>query len=124
MAWYDRVLKKVQREPVPQHFSKKIDDYEITEGEDGALFVKLQNKIEITGGIVEDYYEGTSNYSKTYTKPMQGISIANDGLNNLTFTINGVTRTVYSGEPYNATLKPFTQLTINATDKYRVEVLS
>lgn len=132
MPYNTKDIKTVNRMPVPQIFDEDKDDYDVHKGKDGQAFVKDKDVLaklvsledKLSGGIVEDYYEGSSNYTKTYPTPMKGISIANDGLKNLTFTINGITRTVYSGEPYNGTLKPFTQIQINATDKYRVEVLS
>ncbi|WP_368657622.1 hypothetical protein AB3Z07_21145 [Metabacillus halosaccharovorans] len=133
MPWYDRVLKKVNREPVPAVFDDETDDWVVPRGDrNGQAFVKDQESLEkltslenkLSGGIVEDYYEGAADYSKTYSIPMRGISIANDGIEHLTFTINGIKRTIYAGEVYSGTLKPFTQISIAATDKYRVEVLS
>lgn len=128
MPWNDSTLKKVgQGEPIPQHFSDKADDFEPTKGEDGSLFVKVQNNIQLVGSFVEDYWEYNNqpSFTKTCDSEMNGISIANDGVNNLTFVVNSITRTVYPGETYNATFKqPFTQVTINATDLYRAEVLS
>lgn len=79
--------------------------------------------VQLTGSIVQDYHEGNTNYSNTYQSSMTGVSIANDGLENLTFTISGVTRTVYPSDVYNATLQPFTTIQINAVDYYRLEVL-
>lgn len=120
MAWMDKLLKKIGRNEVPgQHYNKKKDDFEVTEGEDGALFVKVIN------GVVEDFWSGSSNITKNFSTPLNGVSIANDGLETLTFTVNGTTRPVYSGEVYTATFKnTFTSITITASDLYRAEVLS
>lgn len=123
MSWVSKALKKIgsggRAEPIPQHFSDKIDDFEPTKGEDGALFVKVKNN------VVEDYWQGSSNITKTFSTSMTGVSIANDGIANMTFTINGTTRTVYPGEVYTANFKSsFTSITITASDLYRAEVLS
>lgn len=130
---------------LPQHKVEGTDAYEETVGSGGALHTKdkdvvtrlasLEAKIDSildgttpakiypTGNVVEDYWEGASSTTRTFTEAMTGVSIANDGVQTLTFTINGVTRTLYPGEPYTGTLKPFTQISISATDKYRAEVM-
>lgn len=121
MSWIDKALKRIgsRGEAIPQHFSDKIDDYEPTKGEDGALFVKVKNN------VVEEYWEGNNNTSKNFSTTMTGVSIANDGIEKLTFTINNVSRSVYPGEVYTATFKnSFTSITITASDLYRAEVLS
>lgn len=120
MSWINKALKKIGRsEPIPQHFSDKADDFEPTKGEDGSLFVKVKSN------VVEEYWEGSSNTTKNFSTPMTGVSIANDGLEKLSFTINGVTRSMYPGEVYTATYKnSFTSITITASDLYRAEVLS
>jgi hypothetical protein len=81
-------------------------------------------QVKAKGTLVEDYIEGSSNITKSYPTMMSGVSVSNDGEQNLTFTINGITRTLYPTEIYNGTLKPFNQIEIKATDKYRVEVMS
>jgi hypothetical protein len=48
MGWTNKLLKMVgfgnnNAMPIPQHFSDKIDDFEVQKGEDGALFTKVQN---------------------------------------------------------------------------------
>lgn len=120
MAWYDKALKMIEKVAGPQFFSDEANDWVISKGDaDGSLFVKVKNN------VVEDYWEGNSNTTKTYQTNMNGISISNDGVEKLTFSINGITRTVYAGEVYTAQFKqPFTSVSVTATDLYRVEVLS
>jgi hypothetical protein len=124
MAADSKDLKLAKGRVAPQFYDETKQDYEYQKGSDGAIHMKVVNKQVILGSVVEFYYEGNSNFSKTFETTMNAVSIANDGLEILSFTINGVTRTIYPGEPYNATLRPFTQIQINATDKYRLEVLS
>lgn len=102
------LLRDAEGNIIPQKFDPELD-----------TFVPLTPE-----GVVEDYFEGSSTVTKTYGSDMTGVSIANDGLENLTFTVNGITRTVYAGEPYNGVLKPFRSITVTATDKFRCEVLT
>lgn len=101
------IITDVNGRPIPQYFDEELDQYIPLSVEPKAV----------------DYFEGQSTITKNYSTKMNGISVSNDGTVSLAFTINMVTRTVYPGETYTAKLKPFTQLTVNATDKYRVEVL-
>lgn len=102
------ILTDVNGKPIPQYFDESADQF----------------KPLLPEPIVVDYFEGTSNTNKTYIDNMRGISVNNDGVNNLTFTINSITRTIYAGEGYNGIFKDtFTQVSITATDKFRVEVL-
>jgi hypothetical protein len=115
----------------PSYFDPVSGRYERLFGVGGALFTKMVNLPEVLDrldsmlgtGTVEFYFEGDTNYSKSFSESMSGISIANDGLETLTFTINGVTRTIYPGEPYTGKLKPFKEVSVVAKDKYRLEVL-
>lgn len=110
-------LPRANGEIAPSFFDEAIGDFNVPRGKNGTPYM---NQI---GSVVEDYWEGSSPITKSFNTSMNGFSIANDGLEILTFTINGVTRTVYPGEPYNGILKPFRQVIINAKDKYRAEVL-
>jgi hypothetical protein len=120
-------LKLAKGRVAPQFYDETKQDYDYQKGSDGAIHMKVVNfpgKQTVLGSIVEFYHEGEANFSQTFQTTMNAVSIANDGLENLTFTINGTTRTVYPGETYTGILKPFTQITINASDKYRMEVLT
>lgn len=103
----EAILRDVNGNPIPQNYDPYFGRFSPAE----------------TELIAADYFEGTANITKNYNNSMRGISITNDGLENLTFTINDITRTVYAGEVYNGKLDPFTQVIVTATDKYRVEVL-
>ncbi|MED3562227.1 fibronectin type III domain-containing protein [Bacillus xiapuensis] len=75
--------------------------------------------------VVKDYFEGSTNITKTYTDNMVGFSISNDaGVagGTLTFTINGITIPVKATESYEANFLPFKTVTINTTVPYRATV--
>lgn len=80
--------------------------------------------VKISGSIAEEYWEGSVNITKTFPAARVGFSIVNDGASDLTFTINGVTRRVKTGESYQSRFSPFTQVVINTSSAYRAEVLS
>jgi chitodextrinase len=87
---------------------------------------------QLTGGgssdmtlVVKDYFEGSTNITKTYTDNMVGFSISNDAGTSggtLTFTINGMTIPVKATESYEASFLPFKSVTINTTVPYRATV--
>lgn len=75
--------------------------------------------------VVKDYFEGSSNITKTYTDSMVGFDISNDHTTTgLTFTINDLTIPVKASETYSANFEPFTSLTITTSVPYRATVSS
>lgn len=75
--------------------------------------------------VVKDYFEGSTNVTKTYADNMVGFSISNDaGVSGgtLTFTINGITIPVKATETYEANFLPYKTVTINTTVPYRATV--
>lgn len=87
---------------------------------------------QLTGGgngdmtlVVKDYFEGSTNITKTYNDNMVGFSISNDaGVagGTLSFTINEITIPVKATESYEANFLPFKTVTINTTVPYRATV--
>lgn len=78
--------------------------------------------VSLTGSIVKDKIYGSSNITKNYEAPMRGFEIVNDGVANLTYTINGMTFDVKAGEVDYNSFDPFTSVTITATSAYRARV--
>lgn len=112
-----KIIRDVDRWPIPQYFNKQTNMYEVIEGRDGAnSFIQL-------GTVAQESWEGSVNITKTFPANRYGFSIMNDGTADLAFTINGNTRTVKPGEGYNALFPAFTSVTITATSAYRAEVL-
>ncbi len=111
------LLRDAENNIIPQYYDPETDSFKPLQG---TVDVNVTNQ---AGIVVEDYFEGSTTMTRNYDSDMTGVSIANDGIENLTFTVNDVTRTVYAGEPYNGTLKPFRSITVTATDKFRCEVL-
>jgi chitodextrinase len=128
-------------------FAKKSEldilQQEITDIQQSAVFTRLgvsENGLltidgieqQLTGGgssdmtlVVKDYFEGSTNITKTYTDNMVGFSISNDAGTSggtLTFTINGMTIPVKATESYEASFLPFKSVTINTTVPYRATV--
>lgn len=117
MPAQDQPLVKAQNEFAPQYFNKDANRYEHIEGRNGAnSFIQL-------GTVAMEAWEGSADIIQTFSGNRFGFSVANDGEDDLTFTINGQTRTVKSGETYSALFEPFTSVTITASSAYRAEVL-
>lgn len=116
MSWLNQAIKMVGKMPVPQFYSDKLEDYEVHKGQDGAAFYRER------GSIAMEAWDN-SNPVTTFPNERYGFSVVNDGIADLTFTINGVTRKVKVGESYSALFEAFTDITINATSSYRAEVL-
>lgn len=116
MAASNRNLVKANNVPAPQYYNPSTDSYEYIEGRNGAnSFIQL-------GTTAMEAWEGTSNETRTFNSNRHGFSIVNDGANELTFTINGSTRRLLTGEAYDALFEPFTSVTVTATTAYRAEV--
>lgn len=113
MAAIDKPLVRAQNTPAPQYFNKQANQYEVIEGRNGA------NSFIEKGRIVKDAFNGTTSVTKAYGSPMFGFAITNDGLANLTFTINGLTISVMPGETFDDLFEPFNGVAITATDAFR-----
>jgi hypothetical protein len=74
-------------------------------------------------GINVDYLKSTGNGTYTWTgqRKLSGIDITNDdGVNSLTFEVNGMTVTLMAGESYEADLSDFDTVEIVATGAWRI----
>lgn len=112
------IITDSKKQPVPQYFNPKTDQYEVIQGKDGA------NSFLQKGTVAEEAWEGNSDITQTFPKERYGFSIVNDGTQDLSFIINGQTRKVKPGEAYYSLFNAFTSVTILTTSVYRAEVLS
>lgn len=69
--------------------------------------------------MIEFSASGTGNYSKTFGNPMMNLEIINDGLNQITVTVNGTVITVLGQEQFEGDFEPFYQMDIAATGPWR-----
>lgn len=77
----------------------------------------------ITGGHARAPFSGSSSITRSFTSPMQGLVLSNDGNADLSFIIGADTYTVRAGEVFQATFDPFSQVSINANVPFRGYVL-
>ncbi|TWT04591.1 hypothetical protein [Planomicrobium sp. CPCC 101079] len=117
MAAVDKALVKANGQPAPQYYNPQTDQFEYITGRDGA------NAFIQHGTVAAEAWEGSATETKTFSDARYAFSIANDGIANVSFTINGQTRKVFPGESYYALFDAFTSVTITATSAYRAEVL-
>jgi len=113
----EQPLVKSQGIPAPQYFNKQGNKFEFIEGEHGA------NAFIQKGTVAMESWQGNANEVRTFPSERFGFSIVNDGLTDVTFTINGNTRVVKKYEVYGALFEPFTAVDIVTTSAYRAEVL-
>jgi len=73
----------------------------------------------IVGSLAKEPFSGSASKEHTFTQPMNGFSISNDGLSSLTFTIGTDTYTVLAGEVLSLLFSPFTVVTVTTTVAYR-----
>lgn len=112
-----RIVTDLDNKPVPQYYNPRTDRYEVIVGNHGAnSFIQL-------GTVAMESWSGNSNITTTFPSERFGFSIINDGSTDVTFTINGNTRTIKKYESYNALFEPFTSVEIETTSEYRAEVL-
>ena len=116
MAANNKDLQTANGKIAPQFYDANLDAYVIAQGDNGTPFYRAR------GTVAMEAWTNAAPIT-TYPSARYGFSIINDGTADLTFTINGNTRTVKPGENYNALFDAFTSLSISATGAYRAEVL-
>lgn len=73
--------------------------------------------------VIKDYFEGSSNVTKTYQEDMIGLSITNNhNTTSLTFTIHDITISVKAMETFKGNFAPFRSIAINTAVPYRATV--
>lgn len=102
--------------PAPQYYNPFNDRYETITGRNGA------NSFIEKGRVVKDAFNSTESVTKSYSTPMFGFGIVNDGETDLTFSINSFTIVVKPYEAFDDLFEPFTSVTITATDAFRAVV--
>ena len=118
------IVTDINKKPVPQYYNPKSDNYEVIEGSYGA------NRFIERGRIIKDVVSGDSSIVKNYSSMMYGLSLvndstslANDGLDDITVTVNGMGIVIKRGEAFDDLFEPFTMLTIDAINTpYRLVV--
>ena len=117
MSAQDQALLKAQGVPAPQYFNEEGNLYQPQTGRDGAAWYHQRGTVTI------DYINSDTNVTKSYPNKCYGFSIVNDGSNDITAVINGLTITVKANESFDSLFKPFTSIAINATNTpYRAVV--
>lgn len=69
--------------------------------------------------IIKEAFNGTASLTKTFSQAMTGIGIANDGANDLSFTVLGITLIVKPGEAFEGFFDPFITVTFSAQGAFR-----
>lgn len=64
-------------------------------------------------------FSGSEDTTHVFSQTMEGFVIANDGIEQLTFTISDETYTVYKGEVFEEYFQPFDTVTVNTTVPFR-----
>lgn len=117
MAANDTPLYTAQGKPTSQYFNEDTNQWEPIKGRDGAnSFIQL-------GTVAMEAWEESASSTKTFPSNRFGFSAINDGTTDMSFTINGQTRTLKPGDAYEALFEPFTSVSIVASSTYRAEVL-
>ena len=79
--------------------------------------------VVVSGSKTKDYFYGTTTITKDYTEsPMIGIDITNDGIDSLTYTINGMVITLLAGEADSRDFDTFTSVTVTTAVAFRAWV--
>jgi hypothetical protein len=106
MAYKDKqLLTDAYGKPIPQYWDEDSNSYKPLQDPNSAK--------------AKEPFSGTSNFTKTFSKPMNGIVISNDGASDLTITIGTDIFTVKAGEVFSEMFEPFTQVIVTTTVPYR-----
>ncbi|NOU68397.1 hypothetical protein GC096_30685 [Paenibacillus sp. LMG 31461] len=82
------------------------------------LFNSVMSELPF-GLVAKEPFSGTTNMTKTFTTPMMGFVISNDGMADLSFSIETDMYKVKAGEVFEEYFKPFTVVSIVATGAFR-----
>ena len=93
--------------------------FPLTDKQKNEIYIALYNSAVSPLLTAKQPLNGSGNTTITFTSPMQGFVIVNDGSTNLTFTINGDTYTVKPNEKFPECFEPFTSVTIVTTGAFR-----
>jgi chitodextrinase len=63
---------------------------------------------------VKDHFSGNSNITRSYTPAVHGITISNDGVESLSYTVNGITFIVEQDTISQRYFEPFTEVSVNS----------
>jgi hypothetical protein len=74
---------------------------------------------QLTGSNAKQPFSGSTTVTHTFTSPMKGFIISNDGAADLTFTIGTDTYTVKAGEVFEEGFDAFTQVMVTTTVPFR-----
>lgn len=111
-----KIIRDVDRWPVPQYFNPETNQYESIEGKYGA------NSFIEKGRIVKAIFSGSTTTTQTFAENMYGLGIINDGTADLSVTINDITFTVKPGESFDDLFEAFTSVTVTGDTTFRAVV--
>lgn len=103
--------KDLGRNILPHYKSPLTGQPELLQGHGGAL--------KTAGMVVQEPFSGSSNFQKTFSEPMNGFFITNDGDSALTFEIVGMTIEVKAGESFRECFEPFLDVKVNTAVPFR-----
>lgn len=123
MAWYNKILKKIGKEPPSQFFNDEIDDFEIQKGRNGAGFVELSGptvendrvKVDIGGATINADLGAQESKTLDHTFQNAAVSAANGtaltvaAYKTLTIEISGTSTSrtiVFEGQGPSGTYYP------------------
>lgn len=117
MSQFDQPLVRAQGKPAPQYYNEDGNTYEVIKGRHGAnSFIQL-------GTIAMEAWQESVSATKTFPSNRFGFSAVNLGTTDMSFTINGQTRTLSPREAYSNLFEPFTSVSIVASSLYKAEVM-
>ena len=92
----------------------------VIHGQDGSTPISESNPLPTSILTLSEAFSGSSSTTKTFTKSMFGFVIKNKSTtNSLTFTINGESIEVESGESFQENFEPFTEVSIVAFGAFK-----
>lgn len=86
---------------------------------EGVVQVSNLPDVQVVSGLrAAEPFSGSTSAPHTFSRPMRGLVVYNDGVANLTLAVNGYTFTVPSGCTLEESFEPFVQVDIVASGPY------
>lgn len=119
----DKKLLQADDGYAPQYYNDVTERFEVVTGVGGSMSVQDKGVVEALKRVAEyvtiDSFVGSGTTEKRYGRGAYGVTLVNDGEEDATIEVNGMTVTVKPYEVYDGLFNRFADVAIKG-DAYRV----
>lgn len=83
------------------------------------IFVDKDGNVYHLDAKIKESFSGSVDQTFTFAAARKGITLSNDGSEDLTLTVNGISLVIKTGEVFEGRFDPFTSASVAGTAPYR-----